>query len=166
MVNSFKDLKSLQAYVHIAMREAITEAVEPLLKKWIQDAVFDHVYATYDPVRYVRRGDGKKIGEGGGLADKKFMIGSSIEDNIGAGVLQRVVEHLAEPNTDFGLGHGGLSSAIQYRENFAGDPETGMPPRPYMIHVLRRIEENKVQIYAEIYKSLASKGIRTDGSVI
>lgn len=165
MANSFKDLKSLQAYVHIAMREAIVEEVEPLLKEWIQEAVFENVYATYDPVSYTRRGDGEIIGDGGGLADKRFMIGTSLDDNIGAGVLERIVEHLAEPNKDFHLGRGGFSKAIQYESLFAGDPKTGMPPRPYMIYVLQKIETNKAQIYAGIFKSLAKRGIRTDGVI-
>lgn len=160
MRKQFKDLSELHPYLYSIMTEVIIEDLEPYVKKLIQGAIYEKVYSTYQPVVYERRGDGVRVGKGGGLGDTKLMVSSTITNSLESGELHRFIENLAvAADNDRGLGPGEFAKAIQTQNLFAGDPAAGMPARPYMYVVKNRIENNPEEFLELIKKGFRKRNI-------
>ena len=90
--NQFRNLKELEKYIINNIPEKIMQSrdVENLLKKEMHQAVYDIVYAFYEPKTYERRADN------GGLSDMRTM---EITDAIVKGkTFTMIFQNLAEGN--------------------------------------------------------------------
>lgn len=153
MANKPKSLSEIQRDIQYKTLDVLMNRIEPIIKQWIQDATYDYVYSTYDPIDYVRREDV------GGLADMKFMVDSMVHYDMVTGQIQRKIEHLAVAKEDGPWGRGEFSKAIQRWHSYAGDPDTGMPARPYMFAVKARVDQEREYLYDEFIKGMRAKGV-------
>lgn len=154
MRKRFNSLEQLHSHVYTIFRQVVIEDLEPYIKELMKGAVYSEVYSTYDPPFYRRRYTK------GGLGDTSLMVSSTIVDSLKSGELQRFIEHLAVgADSAMGFPPGEFAKAIQTRSKFAGNPETGMPPRPYMYVVKDRIENNPEEFLRILKKGFRERGI-------
>lgn len=160
MRKQFANVSELHAFIYVIMTQVIIEDLEPYVKKLIQGAIYERVYSTFEPSVYQRRGDGVRVGGGGGLGDTKLMVSSTITNSLESGQLQRFIENLAVgADSARGFGPGEFAKAIETQSGFAGDPAAGMPARPYMFVVKDRIENNPEEFLELIKKGFRKRNI-------
>lgn len=126
----------------------MNEVRDAIVKVWL-DHQDELVYGVYDPMQYVRRG------EQGGLADE-----SNIEEIV-TGSVNKELEMILTNTTRGANDAAGrfINELIEGTAGFAGDPETGMPPRPYTEPAIRYLQSNRDIISNAIRAGFARHGI-------
>lgn len=148
----YKSLAQLNLVVFHAMQDMIVNDLEPYLKRRLQDKIEEIVYESYTPRVYQRRG------EYGGLKDMRLMESVTLNSAPMGGILQRLITQktlLSSPTKGSNI----LAPRIQEEEGFAGDPATGMPPRPYLEYLEKEIETNPSGVNNIIRKGFSRHGI-------
>src|SRR5699024_6095442 len=126
----------------------MNEVRDAIVKVWL-DHQDELVYGVYDPMQYVRRG------EQGGLADE-----SNIEEIV-TGSVNKELEMILTNTTRGANDAAGrfINELIEGTAGFAGDPETGMPPRAYTDPAIRYLQSNRDIISNAIRAGFARHGI-------
>lgn len=127
----------------------LTDVRDEIVRIWLEHQA-ERVYDTYDPMRYERRADK------GGLADPQ-----NIETQISGAVTKELyvtLENITTGATD----HVGkfINDLIEGKQGFAGDPNLGMPPRPYTEFAIEEIQKNPIRLQKAIIKGFARHGIK------
>lgn len=132
----------------IASDVLMNEVRDAIVKVWLEHQQ-ELVYDQYDPVQYVRRHSD------GGLADE-----SNISEIITGAVNKEIELTLMNTTTGENDAAGRLiNELIEGTAGFAGDPDTGMPPRPYTEPAIRYLQSNRDIIRNAIQRGYARHGV-------
>lgn len=151
MARKFHSPQQLEKQLTTIMDNVIrTELKEAIVEIWLQ-VQQEEVYDAYpSPARYNRRGDE------GGLADPDNI---DIVDTIGfKNGVQYVLENITEGAGD-SVGEK-INALIEGKGGFAGDPQKGMPARPYTEEAVQIINENPSSVKDALVKGFARHGIK------
>lgn len=145
----YRNISQVSNAMGIVVADVVMNEVrDAIVKVWL-DHQDELVYGVYDPMQYVRRG------EQGGLAD---------EDNIEEIVTGSINKELEMILTNYTRGENDaagqfINELIEGTAGFAGDPATGMPPRPYTEPAIRYLQSNRDILSNAIRAGFARHGI-------
>ena len=151
--NQFRNLKELEQYIKSHVPENIMQGrdVENLLKKEMHQAVYDVVYAFYEPETYERRGNR------GGLADMRTMeITDALMKND---TFIMVFQNLSEGNDT--LSEQYLTDTIEegISKNWEKEGEWSQP-RPFVYETAEAIRDNPKPLINAIKKACIKCGFK------
>lgn len=163
MVKVYKNLKQLEAAVKVALASTIeNELKEVMSEDWLEWQK-TQVYDVYTPEYYVRRYErnaGNPIGSGG-LNDPNNIV--LVPTRGGAKTQSYSLRNVAKGNNV--LREELLNPLIEGKDGTAGNPETGMPARPYTEYYVRNAktkgEFESLNIEEALVKGLTARGFRT-----
>ena len=152
MVRQYQNLTQL----HRDLSKIIADVVlvdlrDEIVRIWLEHQA-ELVYDTYDPIQYVRRADQ------GGLADPE-----NIESFISGAVTKELhvrLENMTHPVHDAAGQF--LNRLIEGKEGFAGDPNMGMPARPYTQPAIEYMQKNPARLKKVITEGFMRHGIRVN----
>lgn len=150
---TFKNPKQLELHLNTVIDDIIRHEVKDTIVEIWLEVQKERVYDTYDPVRYSRRR------EDGGLADPENIEFTDIQKFKGG--LHYVLENLTTgAGWDDYVGKK-INALIEGEAGFAGDPVTGMPPRPYTEEAVRLINSHPTAMKTALTQGFARHGIKT-----
>lgn len=151
-MTKFDTPKQLKSYLTMVIDDIIRNEVrETIVDIWLKVQA-ERVYGTYIPKEYVRRR------EDGGLADPdniEFADVQSFKNSV-----NYVLENITIGNGwDDYVGRK-INALIEGASGFAGDPATGMPPRPYTEEAIGVINSHPTAMKEALSKGFARHGVR------
>lgn len=148
---TFKNPKQLELHLNTVIDDIIRHEVKDAIVEIWLEVQKERVYKTYDPIQYDRRL------EDGGLADPDNIVFADFQKFKGG--LHYVLENITEGAGDV-VGKK-INALIEGEAGFAGDPVTGMPPRPYTEEAVRLINSHPTAMKTALTQGFARHGIKT-----
>lgn len=149
----FETPKQLQTYLTKVIDDVIRNEVKTAIVEIWLAVQEERVYGTYEnPSRYNRRR------EDGGLADPDNIVFADVQGFKNG--MSYVLENITTgAGWDDYVGKK-INALIEGEAGFAGDPVTGMPPRPYTEEAVGIINSNPTAMKDALNKGFARHGIR------
>lgn len=148
---TFKNPRQLELHLNTVIDDIIRHEVKDTIVEIWLEVQKERVYDVYDPVQYERRGSD------GGLADPENIVFADFQKFKGG--LSYVLENITEGAGDV-VGKK-INALIEGEAGFAGDPVTGMPPRPYTEEAVSLIKSHPTAMKTALSQGFARHGIKT-----
>lgn len=148
---TFKNPRQLELHLNKVIDDIIRHEVKDTIVEIWLEVQKERVYKTYDPIQYDRRL------EDGGLADPENIVFVDFQKFKGG--LSYVLENITEGAGDV-VGEK-INALIEGEAGFAGDPVTGMPPRPYTEEAVSLIKSHPTAMKTALSQGFARHGIKT-----
>lgn len=147
MKRQFKNPKQLERYLETVVHDVImTEVLDAMIDIWLQK-LEENVYDDYEPRRYKRRATE------GGLLDRRNI---EITAEKGRSAFKYTLENMTQGAVDTDVL---INQLIESEAGFAGDPDRGMPPRPYTDEAIEIINSNPESIRMAFRRGFARHGV-------
>lgn len=148
---TFKNPRQLELHLNKVIDDIIRHEVKDTIVEIWLEVQKERVYKTYDPIQYDRRL------EDGGLADPDNIVFADFQKFKGG--LSYVLENITEGAGDV-IGEK-INALIEGQADFAGDPATGMPARPYTEEAVSLIKSHPTAMKTALSQGFARHGIKT-----